>query len=125
MKLRTLIEKIDYTTQDHLVLEVNVDPIHEPGQWVEIYIISDIPRLSKEQFDELYKTSFTGAKPRHFLTIEQLDVNKPRKDSGGVGYPIRYLSDYTMKWKEFVKHMQTFFNPDYDDNPEYEDDFDE
>ena len=119
MKLRTLIENKNYTTQDHLVLEVNVDAAVFPGEWVDLYIISDVPKLSKQQYDELYKVSFAGEQPRHFLTIEQLDINKPRKRSGGIGYELEYLDDYTMPWKEFVKRMQTFFHPDYDDNPDY------
>jgi len=113
MKLDNLKDtNLHRAMKTNLVIEVNdEDGIMD----TEIFIITDVPRITQKQFNKLYDISFKETKPKNFLTIEQFapyntwaENQRPEK----------------MEWKKFVHHMQTYYNPWWDDQ-DNEDDFDE
>ena len=115
MKLRNLFED-DTKFFQHLKTNLIVEVTDEDGTMKsEFYIISDVPRISEEQFDKLYEVSFKAKPPRSFLILDRVD-----------SYESKYRPHmvFDMTWKKFVKYMQEYWHEYYDD-PDDTDDFDE
>ena len=109
-KLNTKYRRLK-RAKNHLVMEVNdEDGIMDS----EIYIISDVPKITKKQCDKLYDVSFDRAPPRHFLTIERFDPYNSWAEN---------MDIETLTWKKFVRAMQEYYHPWFDDQDD--DDFDE
>ena len=112
MKLRALMEELTTDAvrpygQKHLVLEVSYEFM------TEIYIITDVPKISMEQYSQLYRTSFETGSITNEIEISPVHLSSTMDEDhwydwleAGHGGPEKIEK---MKWKEFVAHMKTTF----------------
>jgi len=121
MKLIDLQNDITQAVQNHLALDVS----DQDARGRDMYIITDIPRLSEKQFDKLWDLSFEAVPPKGYLSIMRYDPDNP--ELAGVFPELRdFTATYDgiekIKWKKFVETMQSYYDPWYDNQG---DDFDE
>jgi len=118
MKLRTLIEyhtrdnDLKIAAQKNLIIRVSAYSYSEGGRETiegdDVYIISDIPLISEEQYDKLYQTSFTfnaGTDAgRLESSVDMVPLNLKDDEFGPMSYE---QPDAIAKitWKEFVAKM--------------------
>ncbi len=126
MKLRIIAESTKITTADglkkaaqkNLLMEVGIDA---PGDFrrtiARVYLISDIPRISKAQFEQLYKMSFaenTIAKELDLIPVHLYKEYFRHSDEEGWYEWLEEVYDDQFKievtpWKTFAKTIRKAF----------------
>jgi len=120
VKLRNLIENELTQADVRQAAEKNLVAIlYSMYDWPDVYIITDVPKISREQFDKLNGLSL-GSRSEFLGMFNDEGIRMPswfkRKFEDGSIKIKRALT-----WKQLVAHVKTV--PLQDD--EYEDDFDE
>ena len=128
MKLSNLFEGRDYVKwevrramQKNLVVTVHSFDVDGRSHFPDdVYIITDVPRLSDEKFNKLYNLSFEEGSLSdrvEIYPINPIDLHDVELDDAAEGITRGIGSD---KWKKFVADMKEYYVPDEED-----DDFDE
>ena len=130
MKLSNLIEANMFTPvpiaslrlygQKHLIVEVDYEFM------TLVYVITDVPKISTEQYSQLYRTSFESGSISTNIEISPVHLSKTMDEdhwydwleAGNAG-PAKIEK---MKWKEFVAHMKSTFPLDDYDEDDFRDD---
>ena len=105
MKLHNIFEAQLTRDQFTRYLIIFVD-----GAFGAVYIITDIPPISEEKFQKLYKLSFEANTLADWISIERT-VEEDWDDE--------YFEEaitYVMDWKGFVAHIKEYYPPDGDDD---------
>ena len=122
MKLTALVEaKVSPAIfARYLILFVDHDPApdHTLGEVMghgEFYIITDIPPISEEKFQKLFKLSFERVSLMDWVKVIKIDHTDWYKGLGTEENPFIYATSFVLTWKEFVGHMEYEYHPDDDD----------
>ena len=116
MKLRNLFE-VEVTPavfEKYLVVFVD-DPsvrgsANTPGGF--LYIISDIPPISPEQYNKLFRVSFEEGGLSSSVFVARFDLKDWYSDGNNAAANV---TTYVYPWKEFVAHMKEKYPYDGDD----------
>ena len=127
MKLRNLFEDkitpddIREAAKKHLIVEVTLEgSVRETVDYADVYIITDIPPISKQQFRKLKDTSFEPRSLAEYIIL--LPVHLPQYGDVWYEWLQRIYSTGVnnnlgaMKWKQFVSYMKTSFPNEEDDD---------
>ena len=139
MKLSNLFENtidVSDTTYNEF-MEIIID-VKNQFVFIEhdiLYLISDLPQISREQFTQLLKASFEPYSSAALIgdteNVRQLNpkwllFNDPGGEIRGRVYANKHNAGKgfkqvtTLTWKEFVAKMKTYYG-----HPSYDDDFSE
>ena len=81
----------------------------------DFYIVTDIPPISEEKFQKLFKLSFEPGSLLDWVRVMRIDHTDWYDEMGTEESPFENVTNYVVTWKEFVADVKRAFAPDDDD----------